>query len=128
MPSASLQYWLNDRVLGLNEIETQCAASQAQALPNPLLREENLRGYMVLLSAHYQGFCRDLYSESAQIIVSRVRASLQVLIQDQFTAHRSLDHGNPNLQNLRKDFRTLRIHVESGGYRSRESAASPTPD
>jgi hypothetical protein len=33
-----------------------------------------------------------------------VRASLQVLIQDQFTAHRALDHGNPNLQNLRKDF------------------------
>jgi hypothetical protein len=104
MPSASLQYWLSDRVLGLKEIETQCAASQAQAPPNPRLWEENLRGYMVLLSAHYQGFCRDLYSESAQIIVSRVRATLHVLIQAQFTAHRVLDHGNPNLQNMRKDF------------------------
>jgi hypothetical protein len=104
MPSASLRYWLSDRVLGLDEIETQCAVSQAQVPPNPRLREENLRAYMVLLSAHYQGFCRDLYSESAQIIVSRVRATLQVLIQAQFTAHRVLDHGNPNLQNMRKDF------------------------
>lgn len=104
MPSASLQYWLNDRLLGLKEIESQCAATQAIVPPNLRLQEENLRGYIVLLSAHFQGFCRDLYTESAQIIVSRVRASLQVLIQTQFAAHRALDHGNANLQNLRKDF------------------------
>jgi len=104
MPSASLQYWLNDRLLRLNEIETQCAASQALVPPNQRLREENLRGYIVLLSAHFQGFCRDLYTESAQITTIRVRATLRILIQAQFTAHRALDHGNPNLQNLRKDY------------------------
>jgi hypothetical protein len=27
-----------------------------------------------------------------------------VLVQAQFTAHRKLDHGNPNVQNLREDF------------------------
>jgi len=104
MPSASLQHWVNDRVPRLLEIEAQCAASQALALPNPRLREENLRGYIVLLSAHFQGFCRDLYTESAQITAFRVRATLRILIQAQFTAHRALDHGNPNLQNVRKDF------------------------
>jgi hypothetical protein len=61
-------------------------------------------GYVVLLSAHFQGFCRDLYTEAAQIITSKVRPSLQLLIQDQFTANRKLDHGNPNLQHLKKDF------------------------
>jgi hypothetical protein len=104
MASASLQYWLNDRLLGLNEIEIQCAATQAVVPPNLRLQEENLRGYIVLLSAHFQGFCRDLYTESAQIIVSRVRASLQVLIQAQFTAHSALDRGNPNIHNLTMDF------------------------
>src|SRR5262249_7632064 len=99
-----LATWMNDRMTGLNEIENQCAASQALTPPNPRLLEENLRGYIMLLSAHFQGFCRDLYTESAQIIVLRVRASLQILIQDQFTAHRALDHGNPNLQNVKKDF------------------------
>jgi len=54
----------------------------AEATPG--LCEENLRGAIMLLSAHFQGFCRDLYTESVQIIVSRVRASLQILIQDQF--------------------------------------------
>ena len=27
-----------------------------------------------------------------------------MLVQAQFTAHRKLDHGNPNLHNLRQDF------------------------
>src|SRR5262249_53202050 len=38
------------------------------------------------------------------ITALRVRATLRVLIQDQFTAHRALDHGNPNFQNVKKDF------------------------
>jgi hypothetical protein len=118
MPSASLQHWVNDRMLRLHEIEAQCAASQALDPPNPRLCEENLRGFIVLLSAHFQGFCRDLYTESAQIVVSRVLASLQVLIQDQFTAHRSLDQGNPTLQNLRKDF-------ERFGFTLNLAAADP---
>jgi hypothetical protein len=96
--------WLDDRMPRVTEFETQCAASRALAPPNPLLHEENLRGYVVLLCAHFQGFCRDLCTESGQIIVSRVRATLQVLIQAQFTAQRALDHSNPNLQSLKKDF------------------------
>lgn len=104
MPSASLLQWQNDRMPRLTDVETQCAASLAVAPPQPKLVEENLRGYVLLLSAHFQGFCRDLYTECTQIIVSRVRTTLQVLVQAQFTAHRKLDHGNPNLQNLRADF------------------------
>jgi hypothetical protein len=104
MPSASLLSWRNDRMPRLSEVDVQCAASLALAPPRPNLVEENLRGYVLLLSAHFQGFCRDLYAECAQIIVSRVRATLQVLIQAQFRAHRRLDHGNPNVQNLREDF------------------------
>jgi hypothetical protein len=36
--------------------------------------------------------------------VSKVRRALRVLIQNQFNAARKLDHGNPNVQNLRLDF------------------------
>src|SRR5438128_7828457 len=104
MPSASLLRWQNDRMPRLTEVDTQCAASLVLAPPQPNLVEENLRGYVLLLSAHFQGFCRDLYTECAQTVVSRVRARLQVLIQAQFIAHRALDRGNPNLQNLRVDF------------------------
>src|SRR5262245_39166050 len=104
MPSASLLRWRNDRMPPLAEVDAQCSASLTLVPPRPNLVEENLRAYVLLLSAHFQGFCRDLHTECAQIIVMRVRPSLQALMQRQFTAHRRLEHGNPNLQNLREDF------------------------
>lgn len=104
MPSVSLTYWHAERVPNLVEIDTQCAATLQLSPPNPRLAEENIRGCIMLLSAHFQGFCRDLYSECAQSITSRVRPTLQTLIQKQFTSKCALDHGNPNLHNLKQDF------------------------
>jgi hypothetical protein len=104
MASAALLEWRGDRMLRLDEVEGQCSASVALVPPQPRLVEENLRGYVLLLSAHFQGFCRDLHTECVQIVVSRVRPRLQLLIQDQFRAHRRLDHGNPNLQNIKGDY------------------------
>jgi hypothetical protein len=80
--------------------------------PNPLLVDENLRGYALLLSAHFQGFCRDLYTECAQMIVLKIRATLQPLIQSQFTAHRRLDHGNPTLETIRADFERFGLKLD----------------
>src|SRR5947208_15555167 len=103
MPSASLLRWQTDRMPRLTEVDAQCTASLVLAPPNPNLVEENLRGYVLLLSAHFQGFCRDLYTECALIVVSKVRPSFRVLIHAHFTAHRKLDHGNQNLSNLKRD-------------------------
>ena len=80
-PSASRVRWQNDRMPRLGEVDAQRAASLALTPAQPNLVEENLRGYVLLLSAHFQGFCRDLYTESANIIVSRVRPRLRLLIQ-----------------------------------------------
>jgi hypothetical protein len=112
MPSASLQHWQNHRMPRLLQIDIQCAVSVALVPPNPDLAEENLRAYVVLLSAHFQGFCRDLYTEASQIFVSKVRPSLQVLIQDQFNARRILDQGNPSLDNIARDFNRFRLNLQ----------------
>jgi RiboL-PSP-HEPN len=104
MPSASLQHWRNDRMPRLAQIDAQCAASLAIAPPNAHLTDENLRGYVVLLSAHFQGFCRDLYTEAAQLITRTLRPRLWPLIQRQFSAHLILNHGNPTIDNIAKDF------------------------
>jgi hypothetical protein len=104
MPSSSLNIWKTDRRARLREVSNQCAASGAVLPPNPYLEEENIRGYILLLSAHFQGFCRDLYSESAQIIAATVGSSLRILFQQQFTAGRKLDSGNPSLENPNRDF------------------------
>jgi hypothetical protein len=107
MPSVSLQHWQNDRTPRLTQIDAQCAASLAAIPPNAYLIEENLRGYVVSLSAHFQGFCRDLYTEAAQLIAFRVPQRLRTLIQAQFVAHRALDRGNPNIDNIAMDFDRL---------------------
>jgi len=96
----------------LGEVDAQCLASAALAPPQPNLVEENLRGYVLLLSAHFQGFCRDLYTECTQIVASRVRQALQPLIESQFTAHLRLDHGNPNVQTLKADFGRFGFDLE----------------
>lgn len=112
MPSASLFRWRNDRVPRLAEVDAQCSASVALSPTNPELVEENLRGYVLLLSAHFQGFCRDLYTECSQLVVARIRRSLQSVVQHQFRAHRRIDQGNPNLQNLKEDFRRFGVDLD----------------
>src|SRR3954449_1893724 len=116
MPSASLLRWRTDRMPRLAEVDAQCASSLVLAPPRPNLIDENLRGYILLLSAHFQGFCRDLYSECAQILASKIRPTLEVLVQEQFTAHRSLDRGNPNIENIKKDFNRFGFSLDMAGH------------
>src|SRR5438067_12219250 len=103
MPSNALLRWQNDRVPRLDEVDAQCAATLAIA-PPPTLADENLRGFVVLLSAHFQGFCRDLYTESCQLITAAIPISLQWPAQSQFAAGLRLAHHNPTLDTLRTDF------------------------
>ncbi len=107
MPSQACFHWQTDRVPRLTEVDGQCAASLAAGVPNARLADENLRGYVVLLSAHFQGFCRDLYTECSQIISSKVRPRLRLLVQGQFGAQIALDRGNPSHDNIKRDFHRL---------------------
>jgi hypothetical protein len=114
MPCASLLRWQTEQMPRLAEIDAQSAASLLLVPPQPNLVDENLRGYVLLLSAHFQRFCRDLYTECSQIVVSKIRPSLQVLIQTQFSANCKLNHGNPNVKNLRDDFERFNFTLDLG--------------
>jgi hypothetical protein len=112
MPSAALADWRSSRALELQAVDGQCDATLTVIPPNPQLADANLRSYVMLLSAHFQGFCRDLYTDSAFTITSKVRPRLRALLQEQFTAHRKLDHGNPHIVNLEADFKRFGFEVE----------------
>lgn len=58
----------------------------------------------MLVSGHFQGFCRDLYTECAQLCAAAVPVSLRTTIQAQFAAALTLNNGNPTVENIRKDF------------------------
>jgi hypothetical protein len=104
LPSAALTYWKNDRAFQLNEVEAHCAAAYALVPPNPTFFEETVRGFVLHLSAHFQGYFRDLYTECAPICIAAMPAGLQAVAQSQFLAQLALEKGNPNHDNKRKDF------------------------
>ncbi len=112
MPSHSLLRWQNERVPRLNDFAVQ-AATTLSLVPPPRLAEENLRGYVALLSAHFQGFCRDLYTEAAGLIAAAAPAHLQAVIQRQATADIKLGTGNPNLQTLSNDFNRFGMDLKA---------------
>ena len=104
MPSAALLKWQNERLPSLVQVDAQCVATVAAVPANLALIDENYRGYVLLLAAHFQGFCRDLHTECVQIIASKVRPSLEILFQSQFSARRELDRGNANAKSIIEDF------------------------
>lgn len=103
MPSAALTRWQHDRMPRLGHLEAHCAALFAP--PPPPFAQESLQGYVMLLSGHFQGFCRDLYTECVQRCAAAAPAAMQTTIQAQFAAGVALNTGNPTIENIRKDFK-----------------------
>ena len=107
MPSQSLKIWRADRLPALNATDAQCSACSPAAAPNAVLLGENLRGYVMLLSAHFQGFCRDLYGECVQAVAKSCPPALRTIFQLQCFAGLQLEKANPTFETLRKDFNRL---------------------
>jgi hypothetical protein len=112
VPSLSLQHWQNDRRARLDEIDAHCAAAAALVPGNSLLAEESLRGYVILLSGHFQGFCRELYIECMQVFALHVPLPLQAAIQAQFTTELKLNSNNPTVETIRKDFERFSLTLD----------------
>jgi hypothetical protein len=94
----------------LAKLEGQCVATAESHPPDPEAVDEQLRAYATLLSAHFQGFCRDLYTEASLKVVARIKQSgLRPIVQTQFTAALKLGKGNPTLDTLSEDFSRLGI-------------------
>ena len=104
MASASLTIWRNDRMPLLSEVDGHCDAVSNANPPNPKFLEECLRGYVLHLSAHFQGFCHNLYSECSQAWISAIPVGLMASAQLQFSAQLALEKGNPSYENIKKDF------------------------
>ena len=109
MPSHALLNWQTFGLARLAEIEQQCAAS---AVTGPSsLAKENLRGYVMHLSAHFQEVCRDLYSECVQVLVSSVPRSVQMVVQLQAMSDIQLIAANPKYETICHDFERFGIAI-----------------
>lgn len=81
----------------------------------PPLAQESLQGYVMLVSGHFQGFCRDLYTECAQLCAAAVPAAMRTTIQAQFAAGLALNTWNPTNKSIRKDFERFSFLLDLGG-------------
>ena len=105
MPSFALQRWSGIRAAALDEIES---AHRSVGGPGPGRRTATPQlnyAYAVLLSAQFQGFCRELHTEFADYLVASVPdPNLRILFRSGFLLNRKLDRGNPNVGNIGSDF------------------------
>lgn len=104
VPSIAFANWGGDRASRLDEVEAHCASISVLSPANPTFLDELLRGLVLHLSAHFQGFCRDLHTECSQIWIAGIPAGFQTTAQAQFAAQLALDRGNPTYDNLKRDF------------------------
>ncbi len=109
MPSKSLRTWRTSQHAKLDEIMKACRVLRGTVRGRR--REQVIHAYAVLLSSHFQCFCRDLHSECVQYIVQSVPDALQNVVRGEFLRGRKLDRGNPNPGSVGADFGRLGLPI-----------------
>ncbi len=105
MPSFALGKWRTVRSASLDAIESAYRLTAGVAAGRRSLARKMSQAYALLLSSEFQGFCRDLHTECAQAITSKVPlVELQPLMRDGLLRGRRLGSGNPNPGNIGADF------------------------
>lgn len=104
MPSTSFSRWTSERIPRLDELE-QVHADLTGPEPGRRWTTSQLnRGYVVALASQFQGYCRDLHSESAALIATQTPARVRALVEGSLTLNRHLDRGNATAGHLGADF------------------------
>jgi hypothetical protein len=110
MPSTSYQEWKTTRSVSLDEMGQAHAAVGGSQRGRRYATQQINRSYAVLLASQFQGFCRDLHSESVDYLANCLApASLQPIVRAEFMRNRQLDSGNAQRGSLGSDFNRLGV-------------------
>jgi hypothetical protein len=108
MPSSSLQQWFAERAATLADVENAHRSVRGSGAGARAAAQQINQAYTMLLSAQFQGFCRDLHSECAGRLVTPVAdPDLRETLSNNLAFGRRLDRGNPNPGNIGSDFGRL---------------------
>ena len=110
MTSQSLQTWLTARSRALDEIEHAHHNIGGTGPGRRYATQQINHAYAVLLSAHFQGFCRDLHDDCAtHLVQSMATAGAWATFKEAMVWSRKLNTGNPNPGNIGSDFNRFGI-------------------
>jgi hypothetical protein len=104
MPSNALESWLGERAANLDQIRDAHARVGGTQRGRRYAIDQIVHAYAMLLSSQFQGFCRDLHSESVDHAVGTVALEFQSILRTLLIQGRKLDGGNPNPGNIGADF------------------------
>lgn len=109
MASRALREWRTTCATVLDEIDAAHATVRGPARGRRAATLRLTHAYVLLLSAQFQRFCRELHSEAyasalrEQTITQPLRHVLLLVL----TTGRALDRGNPSPDNIDRDFRPI---------------------
>src|SRR5436305_1157914 len=108
MPSVAFQNWASARAAALDEIEYAHRTVGGTGPGRRYLTQQLNQAYAVMLSAQFQGFCRDLHAECVTLLArANTSPALAAIFLRNSMHGRRLDTGNPNAGNIGADFERL---------------------
>ncbi len=110
MASLALIKWQTFRMKSLNDFDDRQFAGE---ILGAALFDECLRSYVMLLSAHFQGFCRDLYTEMSLRVASATSPNLTRAIQIQCDSDLKLNNRNADYATIKSDYERFGIDFDT---------------
>jgi len=121
--------WSSGRSSDLDQFESIHKAIGKSGAGTQDARQQINQAYVLMLSAQFQGFCRDLHSEAIDFLIDSLpTSSLRSVFQSEFQYGRKLDSGNPNVGNIGSDFNRLgfrfwdAVHAQNSALKVHQDA------
>jgi len=111
MASQSYRMWLSTRAKALDEIQAAHASLGGTGPGRRYATQQINQAHAVLVASQFQGFCRDLHTESVAQLMAFINPPVLVrhLVQARFTKGRQLDSRNAQPGSIGSDFELLGI-------------------
>lgn len=110
VPSNSLLRWRGAAQADLDDIVDAHTSVAGTARGRRAATAQVTQAYAVLVSSHFQRFCRELHSEAIDhVVLSLSEPWARPIVANRLGEGRKLDTGNPNPGNIGSDFSRLAI-------------------
>ena len=110
MPSQAYRLWKTTRARELGEVETAHSLLGGTARGRRYTTQQINRAYAVLLASQFQGFARDLHTESVDYLVTIIPdRRFRIAMKNDLLWNRQLDSKNANQATLGGDYGRLGI-------------------
>lgn len=112
MPSNSILRWRGPAQADLDDIVDAHASVAGSARGRRAATAQVTHAYAVLLSSHFQRFCRDLHTEAIDHLTRTLADPwARTILVSRLAEGRKLDSGNPNPGNIGSDFNRFQLNL-----------------